>query len=1579
MAGKQKNLLERKKIPIYLVLIGIVMMGLLAVKWGVTSEAEGEGEATNGKNTEYCFSIGTKDYSDGDTYQMQTTEAEIRVKKKSTGGEVIVPINWGMSSVTANYVHYKIPSTGTGTSVTASSVTMIANSICSDDKVEPTITATFLVDGEKITLSLQVEVILRIKDIVSNYFRQALKTDENNSLFLTTKTVSGTGIGINSSVKLEPFIPFDEKDAIWESKDSDILTIEEKTGLVQAVGAGKTQISLTVGKQTAKIDAYVLPKMVKMVDDTKAALEGVGAKDYGISLHSGDLLTTNVNLKTSERLTDKISWSIQKDTENGEIIADSKGKTSELIALTEGEMGQNKISVQAKAGRYVLKVYPVKDYENWYVSDNKDQNKKFSIKPTTITLTVYPKFTEKSISMNVGDQFNFLDAVNISADDIKDVKVSLYQGLDGSGKVVKDNIGKNNDYLSIDSNYSVTAKKETIDNEYIQVEITPKDGKLNFESTGDSTPKSIYIYFRIIDAVLLNVTDVSLNVNDTMDLSKALSTIGTLENYYAPEDYEWSSSHDKYVSVDEKGQITALQLTNTLPNGCAVITVKLKLPSGITKVSNCNVYVKQTITKIVLDRSEMELIAGGDMEILTATFDASTDKARIHWISSDEKQTYVQMEQLTDNTVGLKGIAPGSAIITVLNEENMVTAICKVNVVRKIDSITIPEELSVNINRGYLKLDAVISPKDASDSSLVWKSSNKAVADVDDDTGLFKLLSPGSATISVWYKNDPTVNALCKLTVTAGSDSITIDEKATVEVGQKLTLNCIITPPTAETNTYWYSTDEKIAKVDAKTGEITGVSVGTTFIIAVTDEGHTDKCELTVTQRATGIAFPQEEITVAKGSTLALEYELTPKDATVTPTWKSFNDSIVSVNQDGVITANEVGETYVTTTIPEGYTATIRIKVIDKSIGIQLSQEEYNVTVGTTAMIGYTLVPANATTTLTWKSLDESIATVADGVITGVKTGSTYIVVTSEDGYSVTCKVKVSQFATGITLEKTQYVIEMGGTQKIGYTFTPADGSAELTWKSLDEKVATVDTEGIVKAVGVGNTFVVVTSSLGYSATCSIVVTQQPTAITLTKNEVIVNVGETQNIEFSLVPENSTAQNVTWTTQNAGIVTVDDGGKITGVAKGTTFVVASLPNGYVTYLNVVVREAVKGVTLDATEKTIVKGESFVLKPVFNPAEPSNKNMTWTSSNEKVAKVSTTGKVTGVTGGFAIITGTTEEGGFSAICTVTVTEKVTKVSLNHTSYRLIKGRSVALKATVASNTATNSKVKWTTSNKKIATVSQSGKVTGKNIGTCTIKATAKDGSKRSASCKIRVIRVAKGLQINKTYLRVMEGTTTKLKTRFTPKNASIKSLKWETSDETIATITSKGLITGVTPGTCTVTARTTDGSNIKVSCIVNVYERVPSTGVTVAASDLIIVKGMTQSAGATVNPANTTDKIRYYSDNKSVATVSSKGKITARKPGNATITVSVGDAQEAYISVSVVDLNKTSLTMEQYDADDLWVEGIDQNVKWSSSNPAVARVENGSVVARRVGNCTITASLDGVKLYCKVRVNSIRRR
>ena len=75
---------------------------------------------------------------------------------------------------------------------------------------------------------------------------------------------------------------------------------------------------------------------------------------------------------------------------------------------------------------------------------------------------------------------------------------------------------------------------------------------------------------------------------------------------------------------------------------------------------------------------------------------------------------------------------------------------------------------------------------------------------------------------------------------------------------------------------------------------------------------------------------------------------------------------------------------------------------------------------------------------------------------------------------------------------------------------------------------------------------------------------------------------------------------------------------------------------------------------------------------------------------------------------------------------------------------------------------------------------------------------------------------------------------------------------------------------------------------------------------------------------------------------------------------------------------VVGLNKTSLRLQQYDSDELWVEEVSNNVRWSSSNPAIVRVNNGKVVARKVGTATVTATVRGVKLRCTVRVVRISK-
>ena len=167
------------------------------------------------------------------------------------------------------------------------------------------------------------------------------------------------------------------------------------------------------------------------------------------------------------------------------------------------------------------------------------------------------------------------------------------------------------------------------------------------------------------------------------------------------------------------------------------------------------------------------------------------------------------------------------------------------------------------------------------------------------------------------------------------------------------------------------------------------------------------------------------------------------------------------------------------------------------------------------------------------------------------------------------------------------------------------------------------------------------------------------------------------------------------------------------------------------------------VTVNKKSVTLVKGRSTTVKATVSPSNASNKKLKWTTSNSKVAVVNSQGKITAKGKGTATIKAMATDGSNKfATVKVTVKQPVTSVKLNRSSANLkVKGnakqKTVTLKATVNPKNANNKAVSWKSSNTKIATVAQNGKVTAKKKGTCYIYATAKDGSKKSAKCKIVV--------------------------------------------------------------------------------------------------------------------------------------------------------------------------------------------------------------------------------------------------
>lgn len=823
------------------------------------------------------------------------------------------------------------------------------------------------------------------------------------------------------------------------------------------------------------------------------------------------------------------------------------------------------------------------------------------------------------------------------------------------------------------------------------------------------------------------------------------------------------------------------------------------------------------------------------------------------------------------------------------------------------------------------------------------------------------------------------------------SDGITLD-RTSVTIAQGATLQLRETTGASDGTFTWESSAPSYVSVD-ENGLIKGLQVTadnqdvTITLTQVTLSGKIRRatCSVRVVSTVTDIKLNYEKVNLEVDKTLTIVATFTPNIGTAPIKWITNDEKIVSLsptsdNKNVIVTGLAPGTAVITAVNTDNFVAaSVTVTVLAPIQSLTLNAAELNVKLNEEMVkLKATYSPANATSTdLIWNTSNSSVATVdGAGVVTLVSAGTT--IITVRPAYNpnlcmAQCIINVSQSATNFALTTTELSLEVGATGTIGYKMTPENANTSITWKSMDTSIASVDKSGKVTAKGPGKTYVVATTENGFSGTCLIIVTKAATGVALDVYHLTIAVGDTYQVLATPTPNNSTETTFTWASKDKAIATVNGSGKVTGVKAGETIITVKTKSGSVEYLYVTVYDQVKSIKLNYTKKTVVKGKKFTLKATFTPSNATNKNIKWSSSNSKVASVSSKGVVSGLRGGTAVITAVSEDGGYVATCVVTVKQPVTSITLNRSSYNLGIGKKVTLKATVKSNYSTKQTLKWTSSNVKIATVNSKGVVTGKKLGTVTIKCSATDGSGEYATCKIRVVRQVTKVKLNKTTIKMYVGKTTKIKATVSPSNATFKSVNWSSSNSSIASVDSNGNITAVAVGNCKIYGKAKDNSGKRAVCHVYVYKAVPSTAVNLSQKDLVMVKGTSTMLPYSITPNNTTDTVKFSSDNKRVATVSSLGRVTARKPGVATVTIRTSSGKVGMINVMVVGLNRTSLSMGQYERQELWVEEISSGVKWYSEDSSIASVSNGSVVSRKKGTTRIVAIVKGVRLYCKVTV------
>ena len=573
---------------------------------------------------------------------------------------------------------------------------------------------------------------------------------------------------------------------------------------------------------------------------------------------------------------------------------------------------------------------------------------------------------------------------------------------------------------------------------------------------------------------------------------------------------------------------------------------------------------------------------------------------------------------------------------------------------------------------------------------------------------------------------------------------------------------------------------------------------------------------------------------------------------------------------------------------------------------LRLSKSSISLTKGGSFNLRYTITPSAAQgAEVEWSSSNNAVASVSNGKVTAKGNGTAVITCETYNGRKDTCTVTVTTLTNKIELSDTS--LKMYTTQKktLKATVKPSTASNKsLTWSSNNTAVATVDSNGKITAVGTGAaTITCRTKDGGAAASCIVTVTKKISVkdIELNKTSKTVYKGNTYQLVAEITPVNASNKKVIWKSSNTSVATVSSSGKVTAKKNGTANIIATTDDGKLAVsCKIKVKTKVTGVSLPSTAKAYI-GKTTKLTATVKPSSASNKDVTWTSSNKSIATVSSKGVVKGKKAGTVTITVTTKDGSFKDTCKVTVSKyvKVKDVDLNVSSKKLNVGEKYTLKATVSPSNASNKSVTWKSSDTSVAKVSSSGKITAVGKGTATITCTTKSGSVK-AKCKVTVKTVkVKSLELSESSLRLMIGDSDKLTAIIKPTNATNKGVTWKSSDTSVAKVSSKGTVTGMGRGTATITCTTKDGK-IKKTCKVTVYG-VPADpdqkvmGVKLNKSALTLKAGKTQTLYATVLPEDSANrKVTWTSSNPSVATVSSKGKVTALKAGKTLISVKTAD-------------------------------------------------------------------------------------
>jgi len=674
------------------------------------------------------------------------------------------------------------------------------------------------------------------------------------------------------------------------------------------------------------------------------------------------------------------------------------------------------------------------------------------------------------------------------------------------------------------------------------------------------------------------------------------------------------------------------------------------------------------------------------------------------------------------------------------------------------------------------------------------------------------------------------------------------------------------------------------------------------------------------------------------------------------------------------------------------------------------------ITVGETRAVTVRVLDADGATLanrrLYWSSQNPAIASVSqDGIITGVAAGGTQIAV-SAGGKSAVVPVTVNARPVSLVrVTPSTMSIIAGATTQL--TAEALDAGSEVVegrpviWATTNASIATVTSTGLVTGVTAGTTNITATID---GVVGSSVLTVQPVpvaSVTLTPSTDALIVG--QQLQLTATPRDAaglplSGRAVTWSSNAPANASVSSTGVVTALAQGAATITATSEGKSATSRITVSLVPIDTVTVTPRTANLPAGQTLQLVARLTDSAGTNltgRSVTWETDQPTIATVSSTGVVSALTAGRANITAIAE--GKSGISTITVTPvPVASVMIQPGAATILIGKTQQFTATTldaSNNVLPGRSITWISGAPSVATVTQSGLVTAVGAGSALIFA-ASEGISTSVNVTVSTVGVAQ-VRMTPQSGTVQQGKTLQLAAQPVDVNGTPitgRTVTWNSTAPTVASVSSTGLVTGIAQGTADITA-TVDGvigtSAITVTAIpVASVQIVPSSPTLTVGQTLTVSALLFDAQGAPLSTAGRT--IGWAVAQQAIATVSQTGVVTALSAGTTVLQATVeGAIAQTVITVTgvpvaTVTLAPTTATLNIGQTRSFTATAKDAQgnvltgrpVTWSSNNPAVATVTSNNttatttVTAVAVGSATITANIGGIFGIASVTVSNV---